>query len=233
MNYSTSDLLLAVAENSAAMACLPDDVRKGIEDFKIDQEWVIIARRESEKKARKQQEERREKERKEKLEKENKLLCKGIWGEKVPRNRRFALCVRMGKEFIGSSWEVNDPTKWKPEEQCCAIDLVRGYKAPYWGYYSGYTIEHSASQFYRKAIKPILEAESDDMLVKHIASEFNFFHLSNNKNEIDEPFSIVKYEVYNEYGKDSIRFLERGTPKTWKEHQLDLEKEFGNEVSQG
>lgn len=65
MNYSTSDLLLAVAENSAAMACLPDDVRKGIEDFKIDQEWVILARREREKKARKQQEERIEKERKE------------------------------------------------------------------------------------------------------------------------------------------------------------------------
>lgn len=224
MNYSTSDLLLAVAENSAVMACLPDDVRKGIEDFKIDQKWVILARREREKKERQQQEERIKKAAREKQEKARKLLCKDSWGKKVPLNRRFALCVRMGKKFIGCSWEHKDPTKWIPEEQCCAIDLVRGYKAPYWGYYAYPTIEGSASLFYKNAIKPILEAESEKSLVEQIASGFNVFHLSNHKNEMDEPFSIVKYEVI---GGDCIRFLERGPQKTWKEHQRDLQMECG------
>ena len=106
------EILLQIASNKDALSILPKSICDELIAFKRLHENHVLKEHEMERDAVKA----REVERKKWQEKVDKLFCRGQWGERVPRNRRFALCRR---EFSGR-------TEW------CAIDLVRGYMSPYW-----------------------------------------------------------------------------------------------------
>jgi len=196
-------ILLAVAKNSEAMSALPQIVQEQILDFKKTHEKEIL-RKEAE---RKRLEEEAEKERERRFEAQRKerdrLLCKGEWGEKVPLERRFVLCER-------------DPEIWNQEKHYCAIDLVRGYKSPYWNYYD-YGLP--GEEFVKQRIKPVLEAETETDLVKFMSREYNFFNFLDY--EKNDKFCVCTYSFSPHFA-----ITGRGEYKTLAEHQADLKREF-------
>ena len=165
-----------------------------------------------------------EKERQRKKAEEDKLrkdlLCIGSWGEKVPLERRFALCESIGKRRDDPSKDFEDVTEY------CAIDLVRGYASPYWGYYM-YWGEPSASYYNR--VRPILDAETESDRIDFIRREWNFF-----KSVIDErKFSVLEYTAKDLGYKDvygvprfEVTITGRSPLRTFKQHQNLLRKEF-------
>lgn len=209
-------LLLEVAKCDAALTALPENVRSRILKFKeAEKERILTEAKWIEEELKREEE--RERKRLEKAAKErDEFFCKGDWGEKIPLNRRFALCKRMGKRFVGWCGQENDPSKWEAEEQFCAIDLVRGYMSPYWGYY--YTSSGKYLPFYKERIKPILEAQSNEEIVQHIRSDWNSFKLETQ----DDCFSVLSYSISG----DSIILTGESPVKRLAKHQKDLKKEF-------
>lgn len=165
-----------------------------------------------------------EKERKRKKAEENslrkELLCIGSWGEKVPLERRFALCESTGKRRNDPSKDFEDVTEY------CAIDLVRGYMSPYWGYYM-YWGEPSAS--YCNRVRPIIDAKTESDRIHFIQGEWNFFEASHDARK----FRVLEYTVKDlncndTYGtpKFEVTITGRSPLRTFKEHQDLLRKEF-------
>lgn len=213
-------VLLEIAKNSEAMSALPKIVQEQLLDFKKKHEEEFL-RQEAE---RKRLEEEAQKERKKQAERKrmesNRLLCKGKWGEKVPLERRFVLCERDGKRYVPGhhSWDNRDPGNWVPEKQYCAIDLVRGYKSPYWGYF-GYGLP--GEEFVKQRIKPVLEAKTEADLVQFLRMEYDFFNIEDREKK--EKFCICTYS-FSPY----FTITGRGKYKTLAEHQADLKREFCN-----
>jgi len=239
MTSHEKDKLLLELANTVQLDSLPEKLREGLLRVKTEE----AARIEAEAEARRKEEEERRREEAERARKRDeerrKLLCTGEWGEKVPLKRRFALCRRMGVKFVGFVGQEKDPSKWVPEEEFCAIDLVRGYKSPYWGYFGPQQVQLDA--FYTERVRPVLEAGNDDELVRFLRCEWDFFEIR--EDEKDEPFEVLDYKV--ETVKNSrewswaIRRDEEGnliadkvvvtgcSPLlTFKEHQENLRKEF-------
>lgn len=212
-------IFLEIAKNSEAMSALPQTVQEQILDFKKKNEEEVL-RKEAERKrleeeAAKERERRSEAQRKE----SDKLLCKGKWGEKVPLERRFVLCEKDGKRYVAGyhSWDDKDPENWVPEKQYCAIDLVRGYKSPYWNYFG---CGLPGEEFVKRRIKPVLEAKTESDLVRFLRSEYDFFNVEDR--EKDEKFCVCTYS-FSPY----FTITGRGEYKTLAEHQADLKREFG------
>lgn len=220
MQFNLGKIMLEVAECEQALAALPEDVRKQILGFKTQNSERISKALKAEEEQRKAEEAYRRKRKEEEEQEKNKLLCKGAWGEKIPLHRRFALCKRMGKRFTGWCGQENDTAKWVDEVKYCAIDLVRGYMSPYWGYYLT-SASHKAQPFYDDRIRPILEADSEEKLVRKIRVDWNFFKI---KTE-DDNFSVLDYDIVNG------QIIEKGESpvKTLQEHQEALKKEFIHE----
>lgn len=150
----------------------------------------------------------------------------GEWVRNIPKYKRFVIAVKDGKRFIGCNTpsELKDPTKWKSIKECCAIDILRGYKSPYWGYY-GVTkddVELQANSFYKHSISKVMFAKNDDELVKVIAFDWNFF-MCDDHNESDIKFGILDYIVYSE---GNIAVLGESEYKTWREHREDLKSKY-------
>lgn len=207
-------ILLAVARCPAAMEALPEEVVDKLTRFRERDEERIRKEVEREKIRRAEEEawkrQRAEEERKEMDE----LLCTGTWAENIPRRRRFALCAA----------KVYSAENQTYEEWYCAIDLVRGFKSPYFGYYS------DPHLFYIYRIKPVLEATTKNDLRKELRVNWNFFSIKNH--DLGKKFSILEYEVYkSEMGaeEERVRVVSRSEEKTWEEHLVDLKKEFGGD----
>ena len=210
------EIILAVSKNTSAMESLSENIRKEIIAFAQENEDRIRQEEERRRKLEVLAHEKEEK-RKKAMEKEwNKLLCIGDWGEKVPRNRRFALCESTGIRLRGY------PEKWTEETEYCAIDLVRGVKSPYWGYFgASYPLE-SLQLFYDKRVKDILEAQTVAELVSKIRSMWDFFFIDEH-DDLEKKFSVLTYEI-DDNGR--VKILSRSELKTWEEHRDALKKEF-------
>ena len=129
---------------------------------------------------------------------------------------RFALCERRWRRFIGFRGYEADPSLWQEEAEWCAIDLVRGYKSPYWGYYG------DPSLFVKNRIKPLLEANTVSKLVQRISCDWNFFSVC--QEDLEKPFCILSYDV-NQDG-NSIIITGRSEYKTFEEHKDALKQEI-------
>lgn len=204
------EIILAVSKNTSAMESLSDEVRREVNDFVRENEERIKREKENRRKQEELAEKACERLNQQEEARRKRLLCIGEWGEKVPRNRRFALC------------EKARSTDGKPEY--CAIDLVRGAMSPYWGYYgTTYPID-SMRQFYHKNIKPILEADGEAELVSKLSYDWDFFFIKD-ETDLKTQFSVLTYDV-DENGV--VKILSKSEPKTWVEHMNALKKEFEN-----
>lgn len=225
-------LLFDIA-NSKEVEFLPKSLRNQVVAIR-DEEEERVRKREAE--IRKQEREREEATRKEHDEEHRKFLCIGEWGEKVPPKRRFALCCRMSKKFIGWLGQERDPSKWKEVPEYCAIDLVRGITNPYWGYWGASTEEGQRDAFYNEGIRPVLEAfETGDEseVLKRIRCDWNFFKIDR-KEDMAVKFAVLRYHLDKGTGPKADRVVVdgRSVPKTLAEHQEDLKREFWKEEIQ-
>lgn len=214
------EILSAIGDNKTALDALPDDLRNEVLAVKKEKEErdrrMAEAEREAQKKADEKERVRRDNERKD-------FLCIGTWAENIPRNRRFVLCERDWKRYgeyvrgSSSEREVVDCIK------LCAVDIVRGYSNPYFGYYGGDgEAPHQLRWWWKERLQPVIEAETEDKFLTRIRCDWNFFKLYP-AHEADYPFRILTYEV----GDDGdIKITGRSESKTWQEHRADLEKEF-------
>jgi len=222
----TDDLkLLMDLANSESVELLPKDLRDRVMAFKDKKEKEDLKRAED---ARAAAEKLAEEDRKKNDEEYRELLCIGGWGEKVPRERRFALCYKMGKFSY-------DGDNWHKEPFYCAIDLVRGYKSPYWYYYGSSTEAGQRDAFYNERIRPVLEASDSSELVRVLRRDWNFFKIYDS--EESEKFKVLKYHVEKGAGvpfnprrdgwkADLVVVDDMSEYKTLAEHQSDLKKEF-------
>lgn len=217
-------ILLEIAKNREAMSALPQNVQKQLLDFKKKHRdevlWEQAHKKRLEEEAEKERKKQAERERRER----NKLLCKGEWGEKVPLERRFVLCERDGKRFVGMIGQERNPAAWVPEKECCAIDLVRGYKSPYWGYFGNGRL--GGEEFVKQRIKPVLEAKTKADLVWFLSREYDFFELR--PEEKEEKFCVCTYSF-----SPHFTITGRGEYKTLAEHQADLKREFCKDNKEG
>lgn len=151
----------------------------------------------------------------------------GEWVRNIPRKERFVIAVRDSEHFIGwSGDEKNDPSKWVSVESCCAIDILRGYMSPYWGYYGDteYTsVSRQVELFYKERVSKIENAKNEDRLVTVIDCNWNFFYINNDYK--DTKFAILDYEI-DENG--NVKILGRSDYKTFSEHQKDLIGKYEN-----
>ena len=194
---------------------LPDDLLKEVRKVQKEaeekaQRMLADALVEKERKRRKAEEDKLRKE----------LLCIGSWGEKVPLERRFALCESIGERR-------DDPSKdFEKVTEYCAIDLVRGYASPYWGYYM-YCGDPSASYYNR--VRPIIDAKTESDRIDFIRLEWNFF----SSPVYDRKFRVLEYTVKDLGCKDTygtpkfeVTITGRSPLRTFKKHQELLRKEF-------
>ena len=218
MNYN--DFMMSIDQNEKILDLLSPNEKCYVQNF-VNERKREIAKME---RMRKMDELKRKKE----IEmKRNKLLGLeyGEWVRNIPKYERFVIAVRDGKRFMG--WNIGsdfeDPTKWKSIKECCAIDILRGYKSPYWGYYvvSGDDVVLQANAFYENRVSKVMLAKNDDELVKVLDYNWNFFKYDNTKS--DAKFGILDYIVDSE-GK--ITVLGVSEYKTLREHLEDLKSKY-------
>ena len=218
MNYH--DYMMSIGQNEKILDLLSPNEKSYVQNF-VNERKREIAKME---RMRKMDELKRKKE----IEmKRNKLLGLeyGEWVRNIPKYGRFVIAVEDGKRFIG--WNIDsdleDPTQWKSIKECCAIDILRGYKSPYWGYYcvSGDDVVLQANAFYENRVSKVMLAENDDELVKVLDYNWNFFKYDNTKS--DAKFGILDYIVDSE-GK--ITVLGVSEYKTLREHLEDLKSKY-------
>ena len=128
------------------------------------------------------------------------------------------LCERDGHRYVSGhhSWDDRDPENWVPEKQYCAIDLVRGYKSPYWNYF-GYGLP--GEEFVKQRIKPVLEAKTEADLVRFLRCEYDFFKVEDREKDVKFCMCTYSFSPY-------FTITGRGEYKTLAEHQADLKREF-------
>lgn len=217
-----TELIAAIGDNEAALNALPDDLRNAVLAAKKEKEESDRRKAEAEREAKKREDEkelvRRDIERKD-------LLCIGTWAENIPRNRRFALCERDWErygEYVRGSFSDREVV---PCIELCAVDIVRGYMSPYFGYYCGDgEAPHQLRSWWKQRLQPVIEADTEDKFLTRIRCDWNFFHIYNDRpDKTPFPFRILTYEV----GDDGdIKITGRSEAKKWQEHRADLEKEF-------
>lgn len=218
------ELLVAIGDNKTALDALPDDLRNAVLAAKKEKEENDRRMSKAEREAQKKNDElariRREKEAAERKE----LLCLGTWAENIPRNRRFALCERDWMRLREYSRRSFGKSQMVPCIELCAVDIVRGYTSPYFGYYCGDGEDpHQLRSWWKERLQPVIEAETEDSFLARISIDWNFFHIYDNPNELPFPFRTLTYEV----GDDgNIKITGRSEAKTWQEHCADLKKEF-------
>lgn len=214
------ELLVAIGDNKTALDALPDDLRNAVLAAKKEKEEndrrMSKAEREARKKAEEEALRRRKKEEKERKD----LLCIGTWAENIPRNRRFALCERDWKRY-GKYVRGCFGREVVPCIELCAVDIVRGYTSPYFGYFCGEGVEqHQLRNWWEQRLQPVIEAKTNDEFLARIRCDWDSFHIYNN---LPFPFRTLTYEV----GDDgNIKITGRSESKTWQEHRADLEQEF-------
>lgn len=204
------EIVLAVSNCDAAMEALPEELKAAILETKAEHGKRIEEEIKLRDEAKKRDEALAARRKKELEAKKRKLLCKGTWKERVPLDRRFVLCER----------------EWENIKEHCVVDLLRGFKMPYFGYYGcddKCNQDLVDSRTYTEMLKPVLEAEDDDKLAEFIEREADFFDIGGE--EAKMPFCICKFESPK---GGFIRITDRGPMKTLSEHLKDLEKEFGD-----
>lgn len=153
-------------------------------------------------------------------------LGQGEWVRNIPKYKRFVIAIKDGKRFTGfnTTSELKDPSKWKSIKECCAIDILRGFKSPYWGYYSvpDDDIGLQAKRFYGHHVSNVMNAKDDDELVKVLCSDWNFFKCDDH-GEKDIKFGILDYIID---AKGVFTILGVSEYKTWREHREDLRKKY-------
>lgn len=153
-------------------------------------------------------------------------LDHGEWVRNIPKYKRFVIGVKDGKRFTGLSYasELKDPSKWKDIKKCCAIDLLRGFKSPYWGYYgvANDMVELQAKAFYKDRVSKVMNAKTDDELCKVLDSDWNFFKCDDH-DEINIKFGILDYIID---AKGEFTILGVSEYKTLAEHQEDLRRKY-------
>lgn len=218
---TNEELILKIAECDAVDSLPPElraevlAVKKRVDGFKEEMRAA---------------EEKERLERAQELKRDRKrLLCSGEWGEKVPRNRRFALCKQVNTYRGVARNETYDRVDY------CAVDLVRGYMSPYFGYY-GVEGQKQMDAFYNERIRPVLETKSEDELIKILRSEWDTFKINNTREA--SKFQVIDYEVekgtgyrfgYFDWKKeptDKVVMLGESSLMTWEEHRDALKKEF-------
>ena len=203
-------LLAEIAKCDKVMHELSEELRAEINRFKDEETERLIKERKK-----REKEEARDRKKQEKLMKKrnDELLCKGTWAEHLPLKDRFVLCECDGPRFVDH-----------PEEKMsyCAIDIVRGYMAPYWGYY-GYS--DRVTPFYEYKLKPLFAAKDDeDKLADRIDCDFNFFKIAEPRNDV--PFRVLDYVI----GKDGfVNIIRKSKTKRLAQHQQDLRTADGFE----
>lgn len=222
--WDIEDIILALNKNEKALEALDNASREKVKKFASDTE----KRLKKEAEARKKAEQRSAREIAERKEKQQKKYCEllglniGEWVRNIPKERRFALVQRIGKEYRGNALNAwKDKDGWVDKVQLCAIDLARGFMSPYWDYY-GWGSPGVA--FFRERLKPIFDTKTDDELAHRIEMDWDFFHV--NKNYKGTKFAIVDYTIVGEDGNDIV-INGHGPYKTLKQHFNDLKKEFG------
>ena len=150
----------------------------------------------------------------------------GEWVRNIPKYKRFVIGVKDGKRFTGLSYasELKDPSKWENIKECCAIDLLRGFKSPYWGYYyvTNDMVELQAKKFYMERVFNVMNANTDDELCKVLDSYWNFFKFDDH-NEINLKFGILDYIID---AKGEFTIIGVSEYKTLAEHQEDLRRKY-------
>ena len=153
-------------------------------------------------------------------------LDHGEWVRNIPKYKRFVIAVKDGKRFTGLNCqsELKDPNKWENIKECCAIDLLRGFMSPYWGYYVVISdmVELQAKAFYKKRVSKVMYAKTDDELCKVLDYEWNFFKFDD-YNEINPKFGILDYIID---AKGEFTILGVSEYKTLAEHQEDLRRKY-------
>ena len=153
-------------------------------------------------------------------------LDHGEWVRNIPKYKRFVIAVKDGKRFTGFNCasELKDPNKWKNIKECCAIDLLRGFKSPYWGYYdvTNDMVELQAKAFYKNRVSKVMYAKTDDELCQVLDYEWNFFKCDDH-NEINLKFGILDYIID---AKGEFTILGVSEYKTLAEHQEDLRRKY-------
>lgn len=229
-NLAAAEHVMAeVEKNAVAMAALDETLRSAIFSFcrekeKRDLEEATTARKVAEAK-----EAIRRRSAKEYLKERNDLLCIGDWGERVPFQARFALCTRTGKRFVGCPGQEKDLSMWKDIPEYCAVDLVRGFTGPYWGYYSEQDDSKVMSAYYNSRILPILDAIGGDeeWLLTVIRKGFGVFSMEGR--DLSDPFGVIKYMI-DSAGMVVVKSI--GEKKTLEEHQEELKMEFCDGTSE-
>ena len=153
-------------------------------------------------------------------------LDHGEWVRNIPKYKRFVIAVKDGKRFTGFNCtsELKDPNKWENIKECCAIDLLRGFKSPYWGYYdvTNDMVELQAKAFYKNRVSKVMYAKTDDELCQVLDYEWNFFKCDDH-NEINLKFGILDYIID---AKGEFTILGVSEYKTLAEHQEDLRRKY-------
>ena len=221
MSTNTDAILLQeILTCEEVMACLTGDVKQNAMEF--------LTRIEKERKGKesrlKESEHTKAQREAEEFAVCSKYLCSNHWGEKVPDIKRFAICKRLGKRFEGYCGQENYPNMWEAEVQFCAIDLVRGYMAPYWGYYGGFYSEYDKMMpFFKNKILPILNATSDFEKATFIQGNFDFFSIIEKSQINPTPFHIINYEIVSD---GEIKVIDESPARTWEEHRELLKAEY-------
>lgn len=149
----------------------------------------------------------------------------GEWVRNIPRNRRFVIAYRIGYRFNGFVGEEKNQAKWEREDQYCVMDLLRGFKAPYFEYC---TLGSVFDRIVKERLKPALEETDDEKLALHIRNYMNFFgydDVDEKKDAKNGGIAIVDYWIDV---NDHVVINGHGEMKPLKQHQEDLRKEFGN-----
>lgn len=225
---TNAELIALIGNNEAALSALPENLRKEILAVKKEKEDSDRRLAEARTKANIDAQRKREEEdriRREKEEAERKeLLCIGTWAENIPRNRRFVLCERDWQcyaEYVTGGGRYNDPHELVPVKELCAVDIVRGYMSPYFGYYCGDGEKpYQLKSWWEERLKPAIMSETTDSFLTRIRCDWNFFKIYERE---EFPFRILTYGV-DKWGV--VNITGRSVCKTWQEHRADLEKEF-------
>ena len=218
---TAEEIVCSVADVEDAFNALPESLQLAVRAMKNEHDRK--ARESADRKAAEEQARQEAEARQKALEEaeKEKFLRKGEWGYNVPVDRRFCLCKKKVRRFVGIWGEEGDESKWQPKTELCVIDIVRGYTNPYWGYHCCTSYQGELNRWYEEGLLPILSAKTDSERCRIIRRDFDFFRIKGK--ELDDKFRILKVER-NEGG--DVKVIAESDERTLEEHRQDLEREF-------